>query len=90
MEFMKDEDLKKLLEIQEKIIKSSKMQDANLNELLEIQKGTLKLIKETQESLRRSMNKQGYEMDSLKDLMNFQFKILVFYILILHIMSYMI
>ncbi len=85
---MKDEDLKKLLEIQEKIIKSSKMQDANLNELLEIQKGTLKLIKETQESLRRSINKQGYEMDSLRDMMNFQFKILVIYILILHIMSY--
>ncbi len=88
MEFMKDEDLKKLLEIQEKIIKSNKMQDANLNELLEIQKGTLKVIEKTQESLRRSINKQGYEMDSLRDMMNFQFKILVIYILILHIMSY--
>ena len=85
---MKDEDLKKLLEIQEKIIKSNKMQDANLNELLEIQKGTLKVIEKTQESLRRSINKQGYEMDSLRDMMNFQFKILVIYILILHIMSY--
>jgi len=87
---MENEDLQKLLEIQEKIIKSNKMQNANVNELLEIQKETLKLIEETQESLRRSINKQDNQMDSLRDMMNFQFKILIFYILILHIMSYMI
>lgn len=87
---MKDEDLKKILEIQEKIIKSSKIQDANVSELIETQKKTLKLIEETQESLRRSINKQNNEMDSLRDLINFQFTILVIYILILHIMSYII
>lgn len=87
---MKDEDLKKILEIQEKTIKSSKIQDANVSELIETQKKTLKLIEETQESLRRSINKQNNEMDSLRDLINFQFTILVIYILILHIMSYII
>ena len=87
---MKDEDLKKILEIQEKTIKSSKIQDANVSELIETQKKTLKLIEETQESLRRSINKQNNEMDSLRDLINFQFTILVIYILILYIMSYII
>ena len=98
---MKDEDLKKVLEIQEKIIKSNKIQSADVNELIETQKRTLKLIEKTQESLIRSIDKQSNETDSLKDMMNFQidslkdmmnfyFKMLVIYILILHIMSYMI
>lgn len=74
---MKGEDLKKILEIQEKTIESSKMQDANISELLEIQKRTLKLIEETQELLIKSIDRQNNRMDSLKSLMNVEYVCLV-------------
>lgn len=82
MEFImtKDEDLKKILEIQEKTIKSSKMQDENISELLEIQKRTLKLIEKTQELLIKSIDRQNDRMDSLKSLMNVEYVCLVFVI----------
>lgn len=69
----KDEDLKKILEIQEKTIKS-------VNELLEIQKLTLKLIEQEKELLKRSINRQNDRIDSLKSLMNVEYICLVFLI----------
>ena len=57
------------------------MKNEDLKKLLETQERTLKLIKETQESLRRSINKQDNRMDSLRRSMNVEFVILIIYIM---------